>query len=81
MSSSKENEADEAMKALTRLFSDPKLPSKAHFSCSVDGPTELDLFFETILDEAFGHDANSKYKSWVRPGIALESNPGLPCTA
>lgn len=66
MSSSKDSEADEAMKALTRLFSDPKIPSKAHFRCRVDGPTETDLFFESILDETFGYDPNSKYKCWVR---------------
>ncbi len=66
MGSSTESEADEAMIALTRIFSDPKLPSNAHFRCSIDGPTELDLFFEAILDETFGHDPNSKYKCWVR---------------
>jgi len=66
MSSSKDNEVDEAMKALTQIFSDPKLPSKAHFRCSVDGPTELDLFFERIIDEVFGPDPNSEYKCWVR---------------
>jgi hypothetical protein len=65
MSSSKENEADEAMKALTRIFSDPKLPSKAHLRCSVDGPTELDLLFATI-HEAFCLDPSSSYKCWIR---------------
>jgi hypothetical protein len=66
MSSSKDNEADEAMKALTELFSDPKLRSKAHFRCSTEGPTEFDLIFETILDDTFGYNLNSKYKCWVR---------------
>jgi hypothetical protein len=66
MSSSEESEADEAMKALTRLFSDPKLPSKAHFRCSVDGPSEGDLLFESIIDEILCLDPSSNYKSWVR---------------
>jgi len=66
MGASKESEADEAMKGLTQLFSDPSLSSKAHFRCSVDGPTELDLFFETIIDKLFSPDPNSKYKCWVR---------------
>lgn len=29
---------------LTKSFFDPKLLSKAHFRCSVDGSTEWDLF-------------------------------------
>jgi hypothetical protein len=72
-----DNEADEAMKALTRLFLTKNFP-KAHFRCCVDGPTELDLFFETIFDETFGHDPNSEYKRWVRrlyrPGL-IPRNP------
>ena len=63
---SKERETDEAMKALTQIFSDPKLRSRAHFRCSVEGPMESDVFFEKFLDEAFGHNPNSKYKCWVR---------------
>jgi hypothetical protein len=43
MSASKDNEADEAMKALTWLFLTQNFP-KAHFRCCVDGPKELDLF-------------------------------------
>jgi len=27
---------------------------------------ESDVFFEKFLDEAFGHNPNSKYKCWVR---------------
>jgi hypothetical protein len=60
MSSSKDNEADDAMKALTELFSDPKLRSKAHFRCSTEGPTEFDLIFETIPDKTFGDTRDLK---------------------
>jgi hypothetical protein len=66
MNSSEESEADEAMKALTRQFSDPKFHFKAYFHCPVDGPAEFDLLFEAILDDTFGHNPNSKYKCWVR---------------
>jgi hypothetical protein len=34
-------EADAAMAKLVELFSDPRLASKAHFRCCVDGPDEL----------------------------------------
>jgi len=61
-----ESAADEAMKALTRLFSAPNLATKAHFRCSTDGPTDLNMFFESMFDDVFGHDPNSNYKRWVR---------------
>jgi hypothetical protein len=56
--------ADEAMAKLVELFSDPSLASKAQFHCCVDGPTEFE--FESIVDELFGYNPNSEYKSWVR---------------
>jgi len=58
--------ADEAMAKLVELFSDPSLASKAHFRCCVDGPTEFEVLFESILDERFGYNPNSEYKRWVR---------------
>jgi len=60
-----ESAADEAMKALTRLFSSRKLASKAHFRCSIDGPTDLDVLFESALDDVFGRDPSNDYKRWV----------------
>ncbi len=35
--------ADEAMRELVELFSDPSLASKAQFRCYVDGPTEFEV--------------------------------------
>jgi hypothetical protein len=58
--------ADAAMRQLVELFSDPNLPSKARFRCSIEGPTEFDLLFESIIDNQFGYDPNSEYKNWVR---------------
>jgi hypothetical protein len=58
--------ADAAMRELVELFSDPNLPSKARFRCSIEGPTEFDLLFESIIDDQFGYDPNSEYKNWVR---------------
>jgi hypothetical protein len=58
--------ADEAMAKLVELFSDPSLPSKARLRCSVEGPDEFDVLFESIIDDQFGHDPNSEYKQWVR---------------
>jgi hypothetical protein len=57
-----ESAADEAMKALRRLFSEPNLATKAHFRCSIDGPTDLSVFFESMLDDVFGRDPNGDYK-------------------
>jgi hypothetical protein len=58
--------ADEAMAKLVELFSDPSLASKAQFRRCVDGPTEFEVLFESIVDELFGYNPNSEYKSWVR---------------
>jgi hypothetical protein len=58
--------ADEAMRKLVELFSDPSLASKAQFRCCVDGPTEFEVLFESIVDEQSGYNPNSEYKRWVR---------------
>jgi hypothetical protein len=71
-------EADAAMKKLVELFSDPSLASKARLRCSVEGPDELDVLFESIIDDQFGHDPNSKYKQWVRRLYKLGLISGLP---
>jgi hypothetical protein len=55
--------ADEAARKLVELFSDPSLASKAHFRCSVEGPDEFDVMFESFMEEAFG---DSEYKQWVK---------------
>jgi hypothetical protein len=59
-------ELDAAMRGLKELFSDPKIRSTASFRCCVDGPTEFEVLFESIVDEQFGYNANSEYKCWVR---------------
>jgi len=51
--------ADEAMRGLKELFSDPKIQSTASFRCCTEGPTEFDVLFESIVDEQFGYDPNS----------------------
>ena len=58
--------ADEAMKALAQLFSSRELSTKVHFRCGIDGPTEFDIFFESMCDDLFGRDPNTDYKRWVR---------------
>ena len=58
--------ADEAMAKLVELFSDPSHASNAQFRCCVDGPTEFEVLFESIVDEQFGYNPNSEYKRWVR---------------
>jgi hypothetical protein len=63
---SSEEAADEAMNTLTQLFSSRELANKAHFRCSIDGPIDLDVLFESVLDEVFGRDPSSDYKHWVR---------------
>jgi hypothetical protein len=78
MSSSEDDEANEAMKALARIFSDPKLTAKAHFRCSVDGPTEIDELFESIMDETFGPHPRSRYKRWVGRLYRLGLIPKVP---
>jgi hypothetical protein len=70
--------ADEAMAKLVELFSDPSFPSKARFRCGTEGPDEFDLFFESILDDQFGHDPNSEYNQWVRRLYELGFIPRLP---
>ena len=57
---------DKARAQLVELFSDPSFASKAHFRCCVDGPTEFEVLFESILDEQFGYNPNSEYKRRVR---------------
>jgi hypothetical protein len=78
MSSSEDDDADEAMKALTRIFSDQKLTAKAHFRCSVDGPTEIDELFESVMDETFGPHPRSRYKRWVGRLYRLGLIPEVP---
>ena len=78
MSSSEDDEVGEAMEALTRIFSDPQLTAKAYFRCSVDGPTEIDRLFESIMDETFGLNARSKYKRWVTRLYRLGLIPKVP---
>ena len=58
--------ADAAMRKLKELFSDPAIATQARFRCSTEGPDDIDVLFESILDDQFGYDPNSKYKSWVR---------------
>ena len=66
------------MKKLVGLFSDPSLASQARLRCSVEGPDDFDLLFETIIDDQFGHDPNSEYKQWVRRLYRLGLIPRLP---
>ena len=69
---------DEALPKLRELFSDPNLPSKAQFRCGTEGPTEIDVLFESIIDEQYGYDPNSEYKRWVRRLYELGLIPRLP---
>jgi len=34
--------------------------------CCTEGPTEVDVMFESIIDEVYGYDPNSEYKLWIR---------------
>jgi hypothetical protein len=61
-----ESAADEAMKALTQLFSSGELSAKVHFHSGLDSPTVFDMFFESMRDDLFGPDPNSDYKCWVK---------------
>jgi hypothetical protein len=70
--------AEEAMAKLVEIFSDPSLPSKARLRCSVQGPDDFDVLFESIIDDQFGHDPNSEYKQWVRRLYELGLISGLP---
>jgi hypothetical protein len=59
------SEADAAMRALTELFSDPKLKGKAHFSYPVDGQrSEAEEAVYAAVEAAFG--PNKEYERWVR---------------
>lgn len=58
--------ADEAWDALLKLFSSPSVARHAHLSCCTDGPNEFDILFESISDEQFWPNPNSKYKRWLR---------------
>jgi hypothetical protein len=60
-----ETETDEAMKALTALFSDPQISTRAQFRCAIEGPTEIDILWESALSDVFGDDAGSVYRHWV----------------
>ena len=70
--------ADQAMAKLVELFSDPSISSKAQFRCGIEGPTEIDVLFESIIDEQYGYDPNSEYKRWVRRLYELGLIPRLP---
>jgi hypothetical protein len=54
------------MAKLVELFSDPALRSRASLRCSTEGPTEVDVLFESIIDEQYGYDPSSEYKRWLR---------------
>jgi hypothetical protein len=71
-------EADAAMRALKELFSDPKIRCTASFRCSTEGPTDIEVMFESILDDQFGYDPNSEYKQWVRRLYKIGLIPRLP---
>ena len=70
--------ADEAMRKLVELFSAPTVASQARFRCSTEGPTEVDVMFESIIDEQYGYDPNSEYKQWVRRLYKIGLIPRLP---
>ena len=70
--------ADQAMAKLVELFSDPSISSKAQFRCGIEGPTEIDVLFESIIDEQYGYDPNSEYKQWVRRLYKIGLIPRLP---
>jgi hypothetical protein len=70
--------AEEAMAKLVEIFSDPSLPSQARLRCSVEGPDDFDVLFESIIDDQFGHDPQSEYKQWVRRLYDLGFIPRLP---
>jgi hypothetical protein len=70
--------ADAAMRKLVELFSDPAIAAQARFRCSIEGPTEFDVLFESIIDEQYGYDPNSEYKRWVRSLYRLGLIPRIP---
>ena len=57
--------ADEAMTALTRLFSSGRVFTNAYFRCSIDGPTEFDLFYDSMRSEPFACNLPTDYKIWI----------------
>jgi hypothetical protein len=66
------------MKALTQLFSSRELATKVHFRCGVNGPTEFDIFFESIGDDLFGRDPSTEYKRWIRQLYRLGLISAMP---
>lgn len=70
--------ADEAMRKLVELFSDPAVVARAHFRCSTEGLTDLEVMLGSILDDQFGHDPNSEYKNWIRRLYDLGLIPRIP---
>jgi hypothetical protein len=71
-------EADAAAAELVKIFSDPNLSTKPRFRCAVEGPDEFDVMFESIMEEQFGDEPNSKYKNWVRRLYGLGLIPRIP---
>jgi hypothetical protein len=65
-SASDERAVDEALKALTQIFSSQELSTKIHLRCGIDGPNGFDIFFASMCDDLFGRDPNADYKSWIR---------------
>ncbi len=63
------------MEALKELFSDPKVRSTASFRCCTEGPDELEVTFESIMEEQF---ADCEYKQWVKRLYDLGLIPRLP---
>jgi hypothetical protein len=55
--------ADEAFQALFELFSSEKVRRHAHRSCPIDGPSELDLMWETAMENSYA--PNLEYRAWV----------------
>jgi hypothetical protein len=51
------------LKALCELLSSEQARRQAHRRCPIDGPSEFDLVFESIKDEAYGPDL--EYRAWV----------------
>ena len=69
---------DAAMRKLKELFSDPAIAAQARFRCSTEGPDDIDVLFESILDEQYGYDPSSEYKQWVRRLYEIGLIPQLP---
>lgn len=54
---------NEAMKALTRIFSSRQLFTNAYFRCGIEGPTEFDLFYESMRSDLFVVNPATDYKN------------------